>query len=153
PEGNPVPPVTPLVRARGAEIGARTVAIPHLQTTLSVWTLRLDSELVFSGDAGTTEASRPGARSGVELASYYTPMKWLVLDAGVSMSRARLTMADPAGDYVPEAVGTVISGGATVDGFHKIFGGARWRYFGPRSLVENNSVRSKATSLVNLQAG
>jgi hypothetical protein len=27
------------------------------------------------------------------------------------------------------------------------------RYFGPRSLIEDNSVRSEATTLVNLQAG
>src|SRR5262249_16939775 len=45
-DGNPADRVTPLVRAKGAEIGVRTVAIPHLQSTLSVWMLRLASELV-----------------------------------------------------------------------------------------------------------
>ena len=34
-----------------------------------------------------------------------------------------------------------------------MFGSVRWRYFGPRALVEDNTVRSKATSLVNLTAG
>ena len=34
-----------------------------------------------------------------------------------------------------------------------MFGSLRWRYFGPRALVQNNRVRSKATSLVNLQGG
>jgi hypothetical protein len=29
----------------------------------------------------------------------------------------------------------------------------RWRYFGPRPLIENDSVQSKATSLVELEAG
>ena len=68
--GEAVDPVTPLVRARGAEAGIRTVAIPHLQTSLTVWTLSLDSELVFTGDAGTTEPSRPSRRYGFELANY-----------------------------------------------------------------------------------
>jgi len=153
PDGNRVDRVTPLVRAKGAEVGVRTVAIPHFQSTVSVWMLHLASELVFSGDKGTTEPSRPSARRGVEWASYYSPMKWLVLDGDLSWSAARFTALDPVGNFVPEAVGTVVSAGATVDGFHKAFGSLRWRYFGPRPLIENNSVRSKATSLVNLQAG
>jgi outer membrane receptor protein involved in Fe transport len=32
-------------------------------------------------------------------------------------------------------------------------GSVRWRYFGPRPLIEDDSVRSNATSLVNAQAG
>jgi hypothetical protein len=62
-------PVTPLVRATGAEIGVRTVAIPHLQTTATVWRLDLASELVFAGDAGTTQAGRPSRRVGLEWAN------------------------------------------------------------------------------------
>ena len=55
--------MTPLARATGAEIGIRTVRIPHLQTTVAAWTLGLDSELVFVGDAGQrTPAGRAAAR-------------------------------------------------------------------------------------------
>src|SRR5450759_1807875 len=152
-DGNPADRVTPLVRAKGAEVGVRTVAIPHLQSTLTLWTLHLDSELVFSGDDGTTQPSRPSTRRGVEWANYYSPMKWLVFDGDVSWSRARFTEFDPVGQYVPEAVGTVVSAGATIDGYHRTFGSLRWRYFGPRTLIEDNSVQSKPTSLVNLQGG
>jgi outer membrane receptor protein involved in Fe transport len=77
----------------------------------------------------------------------------LVLDGDLSWSRARFTAFDPVGQYVPEAVGTVMSAGATIDGWRKAFGSLRWRYFGPRPLIEDNSVQSKATSLVNLQGG
>ncbi|HWW87718.1 MAG TPA: TonB-dependent receptor, partial [Vicinamibacterales bacterium] len=153
PDGNPVDRVTPLVRAKGAEVGLRTVAIPHVQSTVSLWTLHLASELVFSGDDGTTMPSRPSARTGVEWATYYSPLKWLVFDGDLSWSRARFTESDAFGNYVPEAVGTVASAGATVDGLHRMFGSLRWRYFGPRTLIEDNSVRSAPTSLFNLQAG
>jgi hypothetical protein len=152
-EGNPLERVTPLVRARGEEVGLRTVAIPHLQTTVTLWTLALDSELVFSGDDGTTAPSRPSRRTGVEWANYYSPQKWLVFDVDTSWSRARFTEFDPVGQYVPEAVGTVVSAGATIDNFRRWSGGVRWRYFGPRPLIEDNSVRSRATSLVSLNAG
>ena len=47
----------------------------------------------------------------------------------------------------------VVSAGATVDGYHNAFGSIRLRYFGPRTLIEDNSVQSKATRLVNLQGG
>ena len=141
------------MRATGAEVGVRTVAVPHLQSTLSVWTLRLDSELVYNGDLGATEPGPGSARHGVEIANYYTPRKWLVFDGDVSLSTARFGDDDPAGAYVPEAVGTVVSAGVSVDGFHRTYGSIRWRYFGPRALAQDNSVRSQATSLVNLQAG
>ena len=151
--GEPARRVTPLARATGAEIGLRTVRIPRLQMTLTAWTLGLDSELVFVGDAGTTDAGRPSRRQGIEWTTYYTPKPWFVLDADVALSHARFTDGDPAGDHIPGAVATVVSAGATVEPCGNVFGSMRWRYFGPRALVEDNSVRSKATSLVNLTAG
>jgi hypothetical protein len=151
--GEPADRVTPLARAKGAEAGIRSVRVPHLQTSLTLWTLSLDSELVFIGDAGTTEAGRPSHRYGVEWANYYTPKPWLILDADVAMSSARFTDADPAGHYVPGAVATVVSAGATLDNVRNVFGSLRWRYFGPRALIEDNSVRSASTSLLNLEGG
>ena len=151
--GDTVDPVTPLVRAKGAEAGVRTVAIPHLQTSLTLWTLSLASELVFSGDAGTTAPSRPSHRYGLELANYYAPWPWLILDGDISWSRARFTESEPVGDYIPGSVATVISGGATLDSLHNAYGSVRLRYFGPRALIEDNGARSKATSLVNAEVG
>ena len=151
--GGPVERVTPLVRARGAEVGLRSVLIPGLQTTVTAWTLGLDSELVFVGDAGTTEAGRPSRRSGIEWASYYSPWPWLTFDADVSLSRARFTDGAPEGAAIPGAVETVVSAGATVISRRDFFGSIRWRYFGARPLVEDDSVRSHASSLVNLEAG
>jgi len=151
--GNPANRVTPLVRAKGAEIGARTVIIPHLQSTVSCWTLRLGAELVYNGDIGATEPGPGSKRYGVEFTNYYSPMKWLVFDGDLSKSRARFSAFNEAGAFVPEAVDTVVSGGASVDNFHRTFGSLRIRYFGPRPLVEDNSVRSKATTLLNLEGG
>ena len=151
--GEAVDPVTPLVRAKGAEVGVRTVAVPHLQSSLTAWTLALESELVFSGDAGNTSPSRPSHRYGIEFANYYAPRPWLTLDGDVSWSRARFTEFDPVGDVIPGSVATVISGGVTLDSLHNVFGSVRVRYFGPRALIEDDSVRSKATSLINLDGG
>jgi len=151
--GEPADPVTPLVRAKGAEIGVRTVAVPHLQSTVSLWALRLGSELVYNGDIGATEPGPASKRYGAEFANYYSPKPWLIFDGDLSLSRARFVDFDPAGQFVPEAVNTVVSGGASVDNFHKTFGSLRLRYFGPRALVQDDSVRSQATTLLNFEGG
>jgi hypothetical protein len=151
--GNAVTPVTPLVKAKGAEVGIRSVVVPHLQTTVTTWMLRLDSELTWDGDTFGSIPSPASQRSGVEFANYYAPRPWLTFDGDVAWSRARYRDPNPAGQYVPEAVGTVVSAGATVDGFHRTYGSFRWRYFGPRALLEDNSQRSKATSLCEAEAG
>ncbi|HZM92214.1 MAG TPA: TonB-dependent receptor [Vicinamibacterales bacterium] len=151
--GDPVSPVTPLVRGRGAEAGVRTVTIPHLQSTVSLWTLHLASELVYNGDLGATEPGPASRRYGVEVANYYSPKPWLIFDGDFSWSRARFTEFNEAGQYVPEAVDVVVSGGASIDNFHRTFASIRLRYFGPRALIEDNSVRSKATSLLNVEGG
>jgi outer membrane receptor protein involved in Fe transport len=151
--GDPATRVTPLARATGAEAGVRTVAIPHLQSSLAVWTLGLESELIFVGDAGTTEAGRPSRRYGVEWANYFTPRRWLIFDADLSWSHSQFTDDDPAGARIPGSIETAISAGATVDAVRNVFASVRARYFGPRPLVEDDSVHSKATTLVNLEAG
>jgi hypothetical protein len=56
---------TPLVRSTGGELGLRSEIVSHVQSSLALWYLKLGSELVFVGDAGTTEAGRPSQRYGV----------------------------------------------------------------------------------------
>ena len=62
-----------LVRSRGAEVGIRTKAIEGLTSAVAVFVLDFDSELLFVGDAGTTEPSRPSRRVGVEWTNKYKP--------------------------------------------------------------------------------
>jgi hypothetical protein len=151
--GEAVERVTPLVRANGAEFGVRTVAIRGLQSTVSLWYLGLDSELLFVGDAGTTEAGRPSRRVGVEWANYWRPRPWLTADLDVSFSRARFADADPVGNRIPGALDRVISAGVTVDAPRSAFASLRLRHFGPRALIEDASVESASTTLWNGELG
>jgi hypothetical protein len=151
--GDPVERVTPLVRARGAEIGLRTVAIRGLQSTVSLWYLGLDSELLFVGDAGTTEAGRPSRRVGVEWTNYARLSSWLTVDGDLAVSRARFRDNDPAGPYIPGALDRVISAGLTIEPSQPLFGSIRVRHFGPRPLIEDASVSSKSTTIWNGELG
>ncbi|HUJ79892.1 MAG TPA: TonB-dependent receptor [Nitrospiria bacterium] len=154
----PTDPVDPLVRAIGEEIGVRTALIPHLQSSLAVWNLHLDSELVFSGDSGTTEPSSPSRRTGIEWANYYTPTSWLTVDADAAYTWARYTEAvigttyngaPVAGYHIPDAIESVVTAGVSIHDLYGVFGSLRMRYFGPRPLIEDNSVRSQSSTLFN----
>ena len=145
-------PVTPLVRAKGYEAGVRSGFVQGLQSTLSLWRLDLDSELLFVGDAGTTEASRPSRRSGIEFANYWHPADGVIVDADLSWSRARFRDDNPAGNRIPGAIERVASVGVSLDR-GEWFGGLRLRHFGRRPLIEDNSVHSGSSTLINLRAG
>ena len=151
--GQPVERVEPLVRAKSFDIGVRTNLIPRLETSLTVFRLDLDSELIFSGDAGSTEASRPTRRVGFELANFYRVGSHVTLDADLAYSRGRFTNFDPVGDHIPGAVEGVVSAGIALDNYGPVFGGLRLRYFGPRPLIEDNSARSHSSGLLNARAG
>ena len=153
----PVDRVDPLVNALGADVGLRTAVLPNLQLTASLWTLQLDSELLFVGDAGVTEASRESERRGIEAGAIWNPVSWLILDADLAWSRSRFTqnerVSDPAGNRIPGAVENVASVGLAVDHPSGWFGGARLRHFGEAPLIEDASVESDSTTLVNLEVG
>ncbi len=151
--GDPVEPVTPLSRSTGFELGLRLSPLPGLQTSLSVYQLKLDSELIFVGDAGTTEAGRPSRRVGFELANYYRYGDWLTIDADIAFAQARFQDSAPEGRRIPGAVEGVASLAVAVDNLGPWFGALQFRYFGPRPLIEDNSVRSKATALLNGRIG
>jgi hypothetical protein len=151
--GDPVDRVTPLVRARGAEIGLRSVRIRGLQSTVALWYLGLDSELLFVGDVGTTEAGRPSRRVGVEWTNYARVTPWLTVDGDLAFSRARFRDDDPAGNYIPGALDRVISAGLTVDPQRSVFGSVRVRHFGPRPLTEDGTVKSESTTMWNGEIG
>ena len=151
-----------LIPTKGGEIGVRTLAVSHLQSTVSLWYLHSDSELQQDGDTGGTVASKqPSNRYGVELANYYTPVEHLTFDFDLADSSARFTAIDggdaapgsPGGKRVPEAVGLVISSGITLHlpkGFSESL---RLRYFGPRDLTSDGVYRSQATALLNAGVG
>jgi hypothetical protein len=158
----PVTPIPALIPTKGGEAGVRTVAVPHLQSTGSVWYLHSASELQQDGDTGGTSASQqPSERYGVEWANYYTPRDHLAFDFDLANSKALFTEIDaddaapdsPGGKRVPEAVGFVVSSGVTLHDYKGFTSSLRLRFFGPRDLTSDGIYRSKATALLNGEVG
>ena len=76
---------------------------------------------------------------------------------GLSPSRLcpepTFTDDDPAGEHIPGAIERAVSAGVSVEDLGPVFGSLRLRYFGPRPLIEDNSVRSSPSTLVNARLG
>jgi outer membrane receptor protein involved in Fe transport len=152
-----------LVQTKGGEVGVRTSAVPHMQSTLSLWYLYSDSELQQDGDTGGTVASKsPSNRYGFELSNYYKPTPYLAFDLDYADSIARFvdldtTDVNPAtskgGYYVPEAVGSVVSAGITLHELDRVSSSLRLRYFGPRNLTADEQYKSSETILLNWEGG
>jgi hypothetical protein len=142
-----------LVRSRGLELGARTEWFPKMQTAVSLYRLDFDSELRFIGDSGTTEAGPPSRRIGIEFSNYWKPAPWLSVDVDAAFAHARSRNAPAGEDRIPDAVEGVGQLALTVSRFGPWEGGLQVRWFGPRPLIEDDSVRSHASTTLSGRLG
>lgn len=169
-----VPPVTPLTRATSAEIGLASHLLPAWQTTLDLFELKLQSELVFDGDAGVTAPSGATTRIGIEWGNRYQINSWLSAQLDGAFTRARFDQNVPPDDlgcstaapgfpcaaaiaivgrYVPNSPTRVIDAALTAERPSGWFGSLRARGFGPSPLVEDGSARAPAYTSVDAQIG
>ncbi|NOT24745.1 MAG: TonB-dependent receptor [Acidobacteria bacterium] len=155
--GEPAETSPSFARANGGEFGVRTVAVKGLQTTVTGWILGFDSELIYVGDSGSTEAGPATRRFGLEVTNYVYPNRWTTLDLDLSFSRARFRDVPEDESFVPGALNRVISGGLSFNPPAGVrsgpFASVRLRHFGPRALLEDDSIKSKATSILNSEVG
>ncbi|MDD1533172.1 MULTISPECIES: TonB-dependent receptor [unclassified Bradyrhizobium] len=162
-----------LVRTKGAEVGVRSRIVPGLDTSLSVFILDQDSEILFAGDAGDTSATRASRRYGFEWTNHYRPRSWIDIDADLAMTHARFRgynseqaevyaslagypeaqIGNAPGNYIPNAPAMVASAGVTLGERTGWFGTLRWRYLASSPLTEDNAFRSSATSIFNGRLG
>ena len=149
----PVGRVDPLVESTGAEIGSRLYFSDRLQATLALWTLRLDSELLFVGDAGTTEPTRPSQRDGVEAGLYWFGSETYTANLEASYTRSRFRDDDPVGNEIPGSIPLVVSAGITGRYARGWLASAQLKHFGKYPLIEDDSVESDGSTIVNLRIG
>lgn len=148
-------PVDLLSRSQGAEVGAKLFDNNRYSISTSLWYLDLDSELLFVGDAGNTEASRASERAGIEIASYFWFADGWSIDSELAWTRSRFTDNQlEEGKYVDGSLPFVASAGISYapakTGFH---GALRYRHFAARVLDSFAQQKAGATSLVNLGLG
>ena len=155
--GLPPPSAVPaLVGSLGKEIGVRTEVIPGLQSSLALWSLYSDGELVFSADSsiGNTSANGASRRYGVEWNNHWTPNRWLNFDADLAWIHARYATPNDngeGGDLIPNAVSKVGRFGVSVQNLGPWSGGISTRYIGPYPLTQDGSLRAPSAIVTNLR--
>jgi hypothetical protein len=152
--GLPADRVDPIARTYGAEFGIRNESISKMVNTLSFWWLRSDSELLYVGDAGTTEPGPGSDRLGIELASYWRPTEWAMADLEATWTWAHLRTANPPSASIPGSIPYSLNAGFTLGREEGLFGSLRVRYFGPRPLTEDYAdIRARDSLQVNARVG
>ena len=144
--------VDPLVRTHGYELGVRTEVLPNVVSTLALFYLHSDSELIYVGDAGVSEPGPATRRYGIELSTYWQPADWLTIDNEITVAEGEALDVGPD-DRIPGAVPLTVNAGITFGKEAGFFGSLRGRYFSPRPLIEDDSVESRQSFQVNARIG
>lgn len=154
--GGPARVVPAMVSSFGEEIGARTEIIRNLQSSVALWSLDSNSELVYSADSaiGSFEPNGASKRYGVEWNNHWIPDRWLLLDADIAWTHARYaTMNDngEAGNLIPNAVSRVALLRATIHNSGTWSAGAEVRYIGSYPLTQDGSLTAPSSVVTNVQ--
>jgi len=145
--------VDPLVSSFGYEVGLRGFWSERFNTSLALWSLSLDNELLFVGDAGNTEESRESERYGIEMTGYYRLNPQWVLDFEYAWTDSEFSDDAPEGNLIPGALKHVLQTGLSYESDSGWFSTMRMRYFGERPLVEDGSVNSESSLVANFRVG
>ena len=148
--GDPAKKVDALVPSEGYELGLRTEFGDRFNATVAVFRLDLDSELVYVGDAGNTEALGATQRTGVETTMFWQPAHWLAVNAVYAFTNARFKNNEGEGRHIPNAVESTATLGTTALWDNGLSASLRVRYLGQSPLIEDDSVRSDGSVLVNV---
>jgi outer membrane receptor protein involved in Fe transport len=153
--GLPASPVPALVSSFGEELGLRTDLIPGLQTSLALWKLNSDSEIIYNADSdiGSTSPNGASKRYGLEWNNHAVLYRWLLLDADFAWTRARYANPNDngeTGDQIPNAVSRVGLLGITVHELGPWSAGLVTRYIGSYPLSQDGSLRGPSAVVTNM---
>ncbi len=151
--GEAVSSVDPLVSSSGVELGVKTQWQQRWNLAAALWYLALDSELLFVGDAGTTEATRPSERWGLEINNFWMIDEVWSLEADIAWTDARFSDDGTEGRHIPGALETVASATLSAETSGGWFGAMGVRYVDGAPLIEDGSVTAHSAALAHLSLG
>ncbi len=147
--GTAIEKVPLLVPSLGREVGLRYEQGETLRLSLTAFDIELDSELVFVGDAGSTEANDGSVRRGVEASLFLNAGPKFQFDLAYTKTQATYTGVPSARNAIPGAMETTISGGINSIWNDNWSSSIRVRYLGGAPLVEDRSISSGRSLLTN----
>lgn len=152
--GAPATLVPALVGGVGREIGIRTEKIDGLQSSLALWSLDSDSEIVYSADAGGTLPKGASRRYGVEWNNHWAANRLLQIDADFAWTHARYAVMNDngnTGNLIPNAVSRVALLRAAIQDFWPWSAGVETRYIGAYPLAQDGSLTAPSAIVTHLR--
>jgi outer membrane receptor protein involved in Fe transport len=134
------PGSSPLARAKSYEVGVRSKpwGPEGVELLATLWRLDLKSELVFVGDAGTTEIRGASRREGVEVAARGQVWGPIYLNGSVTWTKAEFRN----GEAIPLAPEVTAYGAVLVRWPESLTSQLQATYLGVRPLREDRSVKA-----------
>ncbi|OAB80104.1 TonB-dependent receptor [Cochleicola gelatinilyticus] len=129
-----------LPAAYGTDIGAIYKITDKFIINSTLWSLFLDQEFVYVGDAGIVEPSGKSRRLGVDFGMRYEALDWLYLFGDINYTYARSTDEPEGADYIPLAPDLTSTGGVTFENVGDFSGGLNYRFIKDRAANEDNSI-------------
>ena len=147
--GDPTESLEMLVEGKGSEIGFRYDTLEGFNLSAAYYTLKMDSELVFVGDAGTTEPGDPSRRDGIEVTSFWEISDQLVFDISGAKSDGHFIGLPSGENAIPDAHDLVYGVGLTYAGGNGWTSSLRVRHFGDAALTEDEVVEKGSSTLLH----
>jgi len=141
-------PTVPL--AYGSDLGVNWKPSPHLIVNAALWYMYMESELVWSGDAGSWEPSGKTNRYGIDLSLRWQIINWLFFDTDINYGIARFIDEPKGANYIPLAPTWTSTGGLTLSHPSGWSGALRYRYMSDRPADETNEVTALGYFIMDL---
>ncbi|HND01119.1 MAG TPA: TonB-dependent receptor plug domain-containing protein [Nitrospira sp.] len=139
---------SPLAKARNYEVGIRSKpwGPDGVELIGTLWALDLKQELVFVGDAGTTEIRGASRRRGLEVAARGQVWGPLYFNGSVTWTKAEFTN----GDAIPLAPEVTAYGALLLRWPEGLTSQLQATYLGVRPLVEDRSAKAPSWTTFDL---
>ncbi len=136
--------------AFGADVGTLLKPTDRLVINAALWTLFLQQEFVYVGDAGIVEPSGKTRRYGVDLGMRYQLTDGLYANGDINYTHAR-SIEEPEGEnYIPLAPNLTSSAGLSFRDIDNFSGGISYRYVKDRPANEDNSITAEGYFVTDL---
>ncbi|GGD05347.1 TonB-dependent receptor [Hyunsoonleella pacifica] len=139
-----------LPTAFSTDLGTVLKPTEKLAINAALWSLFLQQEFVYVGDAAIVEPSGKTTRYGIDLGLRYQIADWLYFNTDVNYTVARSTEEPDGQDYIPLAPDLTSAGGFTVNNLGNLSGGISYRYIKDRPANEDNSIVAEGYFVTDL---
>jgi TonB family protein len=147
------PPVSPLTRAIGEEVGSRARLWERLDLAASFWQMDLSSETVWNGDDGTTVVQGATTRRGVEIETRFEFTPWLAADGDVTFTQSAFTENHGNGNGLALAPKQTWSGGLSARLPVGLRGGLRFYGIADRPASDDGALTAPGWTQFDLHLG